>query len=1077
MNSIRYVLKSLLHFWKLNVTILLGVALSTAILLGALMIGDTVAFNLKKISKQRLGNTQWTVSGGERLFRQQLANEMNHDGGAYSPVLFSRGMAVLDGGKARANQLQVWGVDHSFNPIAGTDSLFNLNSNEAILNEKLATVLGVNVGEELMLRVNKQSAYPANTPLVSADESTISFRVKVKALANADQCGNFNLQPIQSAPLNVFVSLDFLNRQMQLDAKANLILIPEVQIDAATIINQVQANWQLADLNLEIFRDSANMKWGIRSERVFIEEDLENKILQADSSARSVLTYFVNHFDAGGQSTPYSFVCGLPDDVLQLGDNAIVINEWLAEDLHVETNDSIELSYFEVGPLRQLVEKKTKFKLTGIVPLSGKWDDPALMPEIPGLSDAGHCSDWETGVPVDLSIIRPKDEAYWNTYKGTPKAFVSLKTARHLWGNRYGKATAILFSTPDREQLEQKITSSVSPEDLAYAVVAVQKEGLQAASQGVDFGGLFIGLSFFVLFAALLLAWLMFRLYLNFRRYEIGTLHAMGFRSRLIRKLFMLEGAFLILPGILIGIPLGIAYNKVVLDAINTIWRDIVRTSVPEAYLQLQSVLIAILSILVICMLSVWFVLRKFSKEAITSVQRQQIASARLKRRNLWIGLVLLILAIALMFWQGVGNEIQPEIFFIAGFLLLPGLLFLVDFGFQKILTKQANGLPYGHFSALLTFADRRRNNLTIGFLAIGIFLVLSTGMNRQDLTSGAEEASSGTGGYQFFAETSFPVLYDLNSEEGRFQLGLEDTKAHFVQLQTLEGTDASCLNLNRVSKPRVLGIDPTEFNARKAFSFSSKSEELNDGSSWLTLKKQLPNGAIPAIADASVIQWSLGKSVGDTLVYTNESGEPIVLQLVGGLANSVFQGNILIGDSLFRANFPSISGSSVFLIDAPGEEEASLKSAFRNYGIELMPSQERLLLFYQIENTYLNIFLMLGALGLLIGTIGLAIVIFRSLFEQRSVFALLEAVGFTRAKIRRISLKGHLLLVLMALLIGLIPAVLSALPSLLSAQYFNLLYWSLGVFALVLVSAWIWVFTGHRLAMKGKASDALRND
>jgi ABC-type antimicrobial peptide transport system permease subunit len=164
-------------------------------------------------------------------------------------------------------------------------------------------------------------------------------------------------------------------------------------------------------------------------------------------------------------------------------------------------------------------------------------------------------------------------------------------------------------------------------------------------------------------------------------------------------------------------------------------------------------------------------------------------------------------------------------------------------------------------------------------------------------------------------------------------------------------------------------------------------------------------------------------------------------------------------------------------LVQAPEAEEENLRSAFRNYGLEITPAKERLLLFYQVENTYLNIFLMLGALGLLIGTIGLGIIIFRSIYESRAQFALLEATGFRKQKIRRITLRGNMQLVLLSLVIGLVPSILSALPSLRSSLYFGLIYWSLAILVLVLVSAWFWVLTGNRLAMKGKLYEALRND
>ena len=1077
MNSFRYAIRSFFHFWKLNLTIIFGVALSTAILLGAFVIGDTVSYSLKQIALERLGNTDWVITGGERLFREKLADDLSTENRITSPMLFSHGMAVLNGGQARANQLQVWGVASNFDAFAGTDSLFSLKANEAIINQQLATVLGVKVGEELMLRVNKLSAFPANTPFVSADENTVSFLVKIKAIVSAEQTGNFNLQNIQSSPKNIFVSLDWLNRQMQLDGKANVILVHAEMLDRKTLQADVSKHWQLGDLNMHI-RENKELNYSeLISDRVFLSPVVADKLQKSVSGSYSVFTYFVNDFRLKDRMTPYSFVTGLPDEKATIADHDLILNRWLADDLKASVGDSLQLTYFEVGPLRQLKEKSAWFQVSKIVEMEGQWADVNLMPDIPGLSDAGHCSDWETGVPIKLTEIRPKDEEYWNKFKGTPKAFVNLKTAQQLWGNRFGVSTALRVDGLIGASLEKQILSDLSPEDVGFQLKDVRDEGLQAASQGQDFSGLFIGLSFFVLFAALLLAYLMFQLYLNFRREEIGTLHAIGFSSQKIRRLFFTESIFLVVIGAVIGLPIGLAYNSLILDAINTIWRDIVRTSVQDVHITPNAIIQAIVIVALISLASVWLILRKYARQQIIQIQRNQEKKSKSGRWSLRIGVALLVISILLLLMQGIGQQINAEIFYTSGFGLLPGLILVLNYWFIRQSRKFAKSLTYQRFSFLLLLADRRRNMLVVSFLSMGIFLVLSTGLNRQDLSKNANQPSSGTGGYTFFAETSFPVLYDLNSKAGRFELGLEDSPAKFVQLQAMSGDDASCLNLNRVKRPRILGFDPAQFDQRKAFTFATQTDDLNPEHPWLSLNKSLPNGQIPAIADQTVILWGLGKSVGDTLVYQNEAGEKMVLKLIGGLANSVFQGNILISDSLFYVNFPSVSGSQVFLIQAPQNEEDQLRSAFRNYGLEITPAKDRLLLFYQIENTYLNIFLMLGALGLLIGTIGLGIIIFRSIFEKKAQYALLEATGFRKQKIREITLRGNMLIVLLSLIIGLIPAILSALPSLMSSLYSALIYWSFGIFIIVLASAWLWVFIGNRLAMKGNLYEALRND
>ena len=73
--------------------------------------------------------------------------------------------------------------------------------------------------------------------------------------------------------------------------------------------------------------------------------------------------------------------------------------------------------------------------------------DPKLTPELPGVTDQESISDWD--LPFELvEKIRPQDEDYWDEYRTTPKAFVSLATAKRLWPSRWG--TISLLRIPDR---------------------------------------------------------------------------------------------------------------------------------------------------------------------------------------------------------------------------------------------------------------------------------------------------------------------------------------------------------------------------------------------------------------------------------------------------------------------------------------------------------------------------------------------------------------------------------------------------------------------------------------------------
>ena len=82
-------------------------------------------------------------------------------------------------------------------------------------------------------------------------------------------------------------------------------------------------------------------------------------------------------------------------------------------------------------------------------------------------------------------------------------------------------------------------------------------------------------------------------------------------------------------------------------------------------------------------------------------------------------------------------------------------------------------------------------------------------------------------------------------------------------------------------------------------------------------------------------------KSIGDTILYKTEDGKNLKLKLVGGLANSVFQGNVIIAENHFNRAFPSVSGSNIFLIDVKDTTSVAkvandLQTGMRNYGPEI---------------------------------------------------------------------------------------------------------------------------------------------
>ena len=67
--------RNLAWFWRTNLAVVLGVATATAVLAGALLVGDSVRASLRDLVLSRLGNTESVVSS-QGFFREKLAEEL-----------------------------------------------------------------------------------------------------------------------------------------------------------------------------------------------------------------------------------------------------------------------------------------------------------------------------------------------------------------------------------------------------------------------------------------------------------------------------------------------------------------------------------------------------------------------------------------------------------------------------------------------------------------------------------------------------------------------------------------------------------------------------------------------------------------------------------------------------------------------------------------------------------------------------------------------------------------------------------------------------------------------------------------
>jgi putative ABC transport system permease protein len=1099
--------QSLGFYWRTNLGILLTVVVSTAILTGALVVGDSVRYSLRMMVKARLGKTQIALTPQNRFFTAGLANELADElKTSAAPVLRVQGLMADGNDKRRANRIEVLGVDARFFSVGAAQNPFGNDKGQGIvLNEQLAARLKVTAGDEVLLRIENPSVMSRDLPVSPDSNLSFAFRLKVVAVATEAEFGRFSLRANQISPLNAFVPLEWMQAKLKRDGQANMLLVagnPGGNIGPEAASKAIQKRWQLADAGLRLRKLQKQNALEIRSSRIFIDESLSKAAISASNKAVGILTYFVNELRFDDKATPYSMVTAMGPSgdagnivPMDMRDDEILINQWLADDLGAKAGDLIELRYFTMTPMRKLQEQTSSFRVRGIIPMTSPAVDPNLMPDFPGLAGVKNCRDWDSSIPINLDKIRPKDEDYWDKYRGAPKAFITLEAGQKMWANRYGNLTAVRYpnGTISEATLTDSLLKTVNPASVGLFFQPVRQSGIKAGGGSTDFGSLFLGLSMFLIIAALILTSLVFVFGVEKRSGQIGMLLAVGLSAKRVRRLLMIESGALAALGAIFGSVAALLYTRIMIYGLATAWQSAVSGSTIRFYAKPMTLFAGAFGAVIVCLIAIRLTLRRQvsrpARELLAGNPEWQFFKTRRISRGrigLAIAIIAVIGAVVLLAVLGTGGSSEVSgAFFGAGALLLIAGLGLTH-SVLRIMAGSWNRTIASLAGLGLRNSTRRsgRSLAVVGLLACGIFLVIAVGANRQNLLADALKRSSGTGGFTLFGQSSIGILHDLSSKAGRRAMGLDDPSLddiQAVQLRVHDGDDASCFNLNRAQSPQLLGVRPAQLQERGSFTFTKVIKGADTKEAWKLLNRDLGQDVMPAVGDYATVIWALGKSVGDQLQYTDDKGNSFKLQIVGLIKNSILQGNLIIAEDEFIKHFPSVEGYRMLLIDCPQKKidavTDKLSFGLKDFGLDLMPAAQRLAEFNAVENTYLSIFQLLGGFGLILGSVGLGLVVMRNVLDRRGELAMLRAVGFDKMTLRKMIFHEHSGLMLGGLACGVIAALVAVGPALKSpgaqAASFSLI---LTIIAIG-ISGMIWIWIAAKLALSGEMLDALRNE
>ncbi len=1084
MSLSKLILAALRYHWRTNLSVACAVMAASAVLTGALLVGDSMRGSLRHLLLDQLGQID-EVLVTDRFFRDKLADEVESQSG-FQPFFTRAVPAVLvqgtvenprGGGTLRAGRVTVVGCDRRFWSLGSGGPAESPGKGQIVLNAPLAAQIDARVGDEVLLRIGSVSQIPPDSPLGRKTETIRNRRLTVSSIIAAEGLGRFGLHPSQQLPNDAFVAAETLQDALEQPHKVNAIfvsgrssLVPTV---AAHDALQRCLRPTLADYGIQI--ESHKLGYvQCTSNRMLLEPGVvaaAEKAFSADGP-QCVLTYLANTIAAEGHEIPYStitaidFVANPPlgpfttpnGQVIEpLRNDEIALNTWAAEDLAVQPGAEIEITYFEPESAHGKVrEAKAKFRLKAIVALAGPAADKDLTPQMPGVTDRLSIGDWDAPFPFDSARVRKKDEKYWDDYRTTPKAFISLAAGHRLWSSRFGNTTSVRFTPPAGTTIQAQASQLVlDPTKLGFSFLPLKRLGLEAAAGTTGFDGLFIGFSFFIMVSALLLVALLFRLGIEQRAEEIGVLRTVGLRNRTITAVLAAEGLVVTALGSLLGVVAGVGYAWLMLLGLSTWWLSAISTPFVKLYVTPQSCIVGYFSGLAVSLLTILWTLRRLGHVSVRRLLARQTLEDRwttrgASRKSRIAALLMIVLAVALcLIAPWLSGESQAGAFVGSGALVLGAGLALI----QNRLRSRAAMKPigWGHWPiARLAMRNGARNpsrsTLTIGLIAAASFLIVALSAFRLDPAGAGRGLDSGSGGFNLVAQSDQPLYQDLNTPVGRADLGFSSdadqrlAACTTVSLRVQAGDDASCLNLYQPTQPRVLGVTP-DLVRRGGFAWAATAAATRDEGQnpWLLLDKKLPDDAdgtprVPVVVDYNTAEYSLHHGqIGNRLDLQDDLGRTVRLQIVGLLKNSIFQGDLLIGEPAFVAHFPQVSGYRFFLIDTQAEPSAkvrqALESTLGDYGFDAESSQERLASFFAVQNTYLSTFQSLGGLGLLLGTFGLATVQLRSVLERRGELALMRATGFRRAVLARLVMIENSLLLVLGLGIGVLAALVAVLP------------------------------------------------
>ena len=465
--TVQFARRGLGHYRREHLLVAAATAVAVAVLVGALVVGDSVRGSLRAAFTERLGATDYAVlplhafsddPDGGLAARLAAQDEYRVRFEPAAPIYRLAGTVVAPGGGTVP--VTVFGVDGRYFAFHGLTDVVEPGTARVSSGVRR---LGFAAGDGLLIRVGEHRDIAAASLFGEKEDAGVTIRREVAAWpdpAPGVRSGDFALFPGQGAARAVFLPIGDLRRVVDTSGqgrgggavpRANALLIrASGQGESDSGDHTAALGTALAEIS-SLDDRGLSMTPGVAGGFVLESRSLvladgvvEGALAAAERTgvkAASVLTYLATSIRAGDRETPYSLVSGLPAALLPEdgGQGAIHPGRWLADDLDLRPGDPLELSFLVWEEQGRFHSETASFVAGTTVAEDGLFLDQTLAPEFPGVSDSTRMGDWDPPFPVDLSRIRDRDERYWEEHRTLPKAFVPLAAARPPLDDAAGK--------------------------------------------------------------------------------------------------------------------------------------------------------------------------------------------------------------------------------------------------------------------------------------------------------------------------------------------------------------------------------------------------------------------------------------------------------------------------------------------------------------------------------------------------------------------------------------------------------------------------------------------------------------